>query len=170
MRCSVALFGIVALTGVGVFVTVGCENKPSTLVGSSSDPVVMVEKDDKELTAARQQAVAQLPKFWEALANPKDNEGDFALKVAVSDGESTEYFWCNDLERKEGKLSGVINNEPTLVKNVKEGERIAITDDKVWDFVWSRGDNMVGNFTARVLIKRSTDPRMKELAKTIIDP
>jgi uncharacterized protein YegJ (DUF2314 family) len=116
--------------------------------------VITVEEDDPEMNAAIAKARSTLPEFWKHFDSPGPGEGNFVLKVEINDGKVGEHFWVSSLERKDGKLLGTIDNEPSLVKNVKNGERIEIPQDKISDWMYMRNGKMVGNETARPLLKK----------------
>lgn len=67
---------------------------------------------------------------------------------------STEHMWANDLERKEGKILGTINNEPRHVNAIRRGQRIEISEGQISDWMYMRAGKIVGNHTMRPLLKR----------------
>jgi len=81
----------------------------------SDDHIVMVKSADLEMNSAIQEARASLPKFWSAFNSNAPHLEDFALKVAIHDGEKTEHFWINNIQKSDGKLFGFIANDPELV-------------------------------------------------------
>jgi uncharacterized protein YegJ (DUF2314 family) len=116
---------------------------------------IKVPNADPEMEEAKAQARATLPRFWEALAKPSDGEDGFALKVGLPYGaNSTEHIWVGDIERKDGKIFGLISNRPRDVKTVRQGQRIEIAEDRISDWMYVRAGKWVGNYTMRPLLKR----------------
>jgi uncharacterized protein YegJ (DUF2314 family) len=116
---------------------------------------IKIPNQDTEMEAAKAQARATLAQFWERLANPGVGEEGFALKVALPYGtNNTEHIWTKDVERKDGRITGVINNVPRDVKGVRIGQRIDIAEAQISDWMFMRNGKMVGNYTLRPLLKR----------------
>jgi uncharacterized protein YegJ (DUF2314 family) len=128
----------------------------SPVKGSSSDAVINVESSDTEMNAAISKARASLPEFWTKLDAPATAESDFSLKVAIEGTGSgeVEHFWLTDIMRKDGKIVGVISNDPETVKSVKRGQSYEINPEKISDWLYKRNGKMVGNETMRPLLKR----------------
>lgn len=133
----------------------GCSKKPDTLT----------DKYDKaEMDAAIQKARETFGQFKARLADPKPGDSGFAVKVGISDGHDTEHFWLTEIKVKGESFSGVINNEPGVVRKVKFGQTYKFTFDDVSDWLyWSNGV-MQGNYTLRVLL-RSMPPNEAEALK-----
>jgi uncharacterized protein YegJ (DUF2314 family) len=122
---------------------------------SREDRIINVEANDAEMEAAIATAREKLPQFWQVFTHPEKGESDFSLKVRIKDGHGTEHFWVTEIERKEdGKIFGVINNDPEIVKNVKLNERVAVPEENISDWLYTRDGKMVGNYTLRVLFKQ----------------
>ena len=129
------------------------EAAPAKSEKASSDKTVMVGSDDPDMKAAIEKARSGIGEFWRKLEKPGEGEGDFALKVAITDKGQTEHFWVTNVERKGGKIAGVISNSPTLVKNVSQGQHYEFTEDRISDWLFKRNGKMVGNETMRPLLK-----------------
>jgi uncharacterized protein YegJ (DUF2314 family) len=94
----------------------------------------------------------------------------FSLKVKIEDADNVEHFWLVDLKGKPGHLSGVVNNDPEFVHTVSLGQRIPISVDKISDWMYVRKGKIVGNQTARVLIRRMSPAEQKEAQKMFEHP
>jgi uncharacterized protein YegJ (DUF2314 family) len=133
-------------------------DKPAAAVPAKpKDGVISVLSEDKDMNAAIQKARGSLSSFWKSYDAPGAGEADHALKVAVAGNGTTEHFWLTRIERKDGKISGVISNQPQSVKTVKVGQRYEFTEDMISDWTFKRNGKLVGNETMRVLL-----PRMPE--------
>jgi uncharacterized protein YegJ (DUF2314 family) len=121
---------------------------------AAREKTISVASDDAEMNAAIMTARNSLGAFWSTFEKPGTGEADFALKVAISDKGQTEHFWLTNIERKEGKIAGIISNTPTLVKSVTQGQRYEFSEDQISDWLYKRNGKMVGNETMRPLLKR----------------
>ena len=88
----------------------------------------------------------------------------------ITDGHRTEHFWANDIERKDDKIFGTINNDPEIVKNVRMGERIEIPDAQISDWLYLRDDKMIGNYTLRVLFKQMPAKEVEYWKQRMAEP
>jgi uncharacterized protein YegJ (DUF2314 family) len=151
---------VLALTVFGT----GCSKK------TSSDRVIDVKDDDPDMVAAIGKGRATLPEFWKKFEHPDPNESDFNLKVRIKDQYGTEYFWLNNLEKHNNVTSGVINNEPEIVKCVKLGQRIPIPEEDIADWLYMRRGKIVGNYTVRALFKTMSPEEVKECKRMMETP
>jgi uncharacterized protein YegJ (DUF2314 family) len=137
---------------------------------SKRDKVFTVESDDPEMVAAIARARESLPQFWQVFDKRERGESDFALKVKITDKRGTEHFWATDIERREGKTMGTINNDPNIVASVKLGDRIEIPEADISDWLYMRGGKMVGNETLRALLKKMPAAEAEKLKKMMANP
>jgi uncharacterized protein YegJ (DUF2314 family) len=137
---------------------------------SIDDPTTAVAEDDAEMNAAIAKGRDTLPQFWEVFAKPDAGDYGFSLKVKITDPHGAEYFWVNALERHDGKLTGVINNDPDTVTSVKLGDKIEIREADIRDWLYMRGGKMVGNRTLRPLLKHMKPAETEGYRKMMADP
>jgi len=157
------LITVLLVAGTG-FVAPSCKSK------DKPDRVINVEDDDKEMAAAMAKARTGLPAFWETFGNPTKGEEKFALKVRITDDKGAEHFWVNEIERKDGKVFGTINNDPDIVKNVRLGQRIKISEPDISDWLYMRKGKMIGNYTLRVLFKQMPAKEVEFYKKMLEEP
>ena len=161
VECKAALLGV--LVGLGLAtLSAGCSR--------SKDKVVNVSADDPEMNAAIAKARSTLPVFWKSFERPARNEDSFALKVKITDANGTEHFWVNEIQRKNGKISGEINNDPEIVKSVKIGQRIDVRDEQISDWMFTRNGKIVGNYTMRPLLKTLPKGEADRLRSMLEEP
>jgi uncharacterized protein YegJ (DUF2314 family) len=153
----------IALLLIAVLATAldGCSKEHNT---------ISVAADDQEMNAAIAKARATLPQFWQTFEKREHGESDFSLKVEITDKKQTEHFWLSDIERKDGKVFGTINNDPDKVGSVKLGDRIPIPEADISDWLFMRDGKMVGNYTLRVLFKQMTEKEVEHYKKMLVDP
>ena len=118
-----------ALTGIFLSLLVAC---------SPPDKVVTVESDNPEMVSAIVKARKTLPQFWQVFDKRERGESGFSLKVKITDKRGTEHFWATDIERREGKVWGTINNDPEIVASVKFGDQIEIREADISDWMYMR--------------------------------
>ena len=130
---------------------------------AQNDEITFVKDDDPAMNRAFEKARATLDDFFRLMKSPKAGTQGYAVKIAVSDGESTEYFWVNELKVNGDKISGVLNNEPEIVKKYKLGERFSFSRRQVvdWTYIEPAARRMHGNFTACALLTHE-DPAEAE--------
>jgi uncharacterized protein YegJ (DUF2314 family) len=130
----------------------GCDQSLSER--AESDKVAYVPDDDPDMKRAFEKARASLDEFFEIAAAPRAGTEGHAIKVAVSEGDDTEYFWVTEFEGEGDTLSGVLNNGPESVKKYKMGERFEFSRAQVVDWMYFEpaARRMHGNFTACALL------------------
>ncbi len=116
------------------------------------DETVFVEEADPAMNAAIRMARATLPEFWLHVANPGAGEGDFNLKLAISEGGQTEHLWCNDLVGDYFGSSCVIANEPEIVQSVGLGDRIIVDRAMISDWMYVVDAKIRGARTLRAML------------------
>lgn len=124
-------------------------------VRAQDSSYIKLPNAEPQMESAKAKARATLHQFWEKLERPGAGEEGFALKVALPySPRDTEHIWTKNVERKDGRISGVINNRPRDVKTVRLGQRIEIKEHQISDWMFFRNGKMVGNFTLRPLLER----------------
>ena len=137
---------------------------------SKRDKVVNVESDDPEMLAAIAKARETLSQFWQVFDKRGHGESDFSLKVKITDKRGTEHFWATDIERRDGKTMGTINNDPNIVASVKLGDRVEIPEADISDWLYMQDGKMVGNETLRPLLKKMPAAEADKLKKMMANP
>jgi uncharacterized protein YegJ (DUF2314 family) len=118
----------------------------------ADDPTIKFNTDDPAMNAAIQKARASLPKFWLKFTDHSIEEQGFNLKVRIVDDNGSEHFWCGDIKGKPEKPTCVIDNEPDTVESVKMGERIEVDTAAISDWMYLRGEKIVGGQTIKVML------------------
>jgi uncharacterized protein YegJ (DUF2314 family) len=131
------------------------------------DGIAYVAKDDAEMAAAMRKAREGLPEFLKLARSPRPTMRAFAVKVAITEGDETEFFWIAPFTQLKNEFSGEINNTPQLVKKVKLGQTITFKEDEIVDWLYQDRGRMRGNFTACVLLKREPPEEAEEFRKEL---
>jgi uncharacterized protein YegJ (DUF2314 family) len=152
---------------VMIAVAPGVALTETLLERAKRDGIAYVEKDDAEMAAAMRRARETLPEFLKLARAPRPTMRAFAVKVAVSEADDTEFFWIAPFEQRNDQFTGRINNAPQLVKKVKFGQTIAFKEEEIVDWLYQDGGAMRGNFTACVLLKREPRDEAEKFMKQL---
>ena len=130
------------------------------------DEVVDMPSTDPAMAAAFRKARATLEGFLAIAKNPSPNLTTLALKVRVRELASNEYFWVTPFRVEGEGFSGILNNEPRVVRNVKMGQTLRFKSSDVVDWMYydTAQKRMYGNFTACALLTREP-PKERAKAK-----
>jgi uncharacterized protein YegJ (DUF2314 family) len=118
-----------------------------------------VEDDDAEVNAAHDQAMARLPEFkarFEAWVGGETDDDSFAVKLGFDTpkGEQ-ENMWVTLLLWEDGKLNGVLMNEPEMVPGLKGGQEVTKDESEIIDWMIIKQDRTwEGCFIDQVLMRR----------------
>lgn len=137
---------------------------------SKRDQVINVESADPEMVAAIAKARESLLQFWQVFEKREGGESGFSLKVKIADKRGVEHFWTTDIERRNGKTMGTINNDPNTVASVKLGDRIEISEPNISDWLYTRNGKMVGNETLRPLLKKMSVAEAEKFKAMMANP
>jgi len=147
-----ALSGAALMLGVLAATNWAEERKAGDVLERKGEPpVLFIEGEDPKMVAAIKKARADVKQFTDALAKPKTTHTSFAVKVMIVDGKFTEHMWLTDVRYKDGKFSGVLNNEPNDVKTVKIGDKLSASEKEISDWMYVDGRKLVGGYTIRLL-------------------
>jgi len=130
----------------------GCDKSISER--AENDEITTVADDDPAMERAFAKARSTLDEFLSKAESPPAGTTAYAVKVALSDGDNTEYFWVADFTVDGDTMSGVLNNEPRTVKRYRMGERFSFPRSTVvdWTYLEPEIPRMHGNFTACALL------------------
>ncbi|MBE9608300.1 YegJ family protein [Chitinilyticum piscinae] len=147
-----------ALLALTLGLTLGCAtaNAKSISQRAADDEVTHMSHDDPAMRRAMAKAKATLDDFLLRAAQPASGTHSYALKVAISDGRNTEYFWFGDFTGKGKQFSGILNNEPRLIKGLRSGQTLSFKREQIvdWTYMDDKQHRMFGNFTACALLTR----------------
>lgn len=153
----------------------GVASAQTALERSRQDLTTGVPVGDNAMEAAFAKARATLDTFLALLDKPPPNTGIYAVKLRIVDPASraVEYFWVLDLKRQGDSFSGIINNTPRSVSNVRIGQRMRFTRAEIYDWMYTDSNflnaqrSIVGNFTMCALLARETPKEAEELRREV---
>lgn len=125
---------------------------------AEADQVVGMSDSDPAMQKAFDKARKTLPDFLQKAANPAPGTQSYLLKVGLSDGSNTEYFWVGDFQRSGGQYQATLANTPALVRGYRNGQRITFQPAQIvdWMYMDTSKSRMRGNFTACALLSKET--------------
>jgi len=124
--------------------------------------IYSVGDDDKEMNEAMKKARASFDTFLKAFNSENEYQYGFSVKVPFSTDAGVEHIWLSNVEVKNGKYYGEVNNLPNSVKSIKLGDIIPIDRNKISDWFYIENDKLVGGFTIRVIRNRMSATERKQ--------
>jgi len=139
----------------------------SVLEKARTDEVTFMADADPEMKKAFATARSTLADFLKRARAPDPGTAYYAVKVGVKDGEFTEYFWIGPFSHEGDRFSGVLDNSPRTVRNVRKGQTYHFPKAHIvdWTFFDEKERRMHGNFTMCALLTKEP-PREAEAAKS----
>ena len=129
------------------------------------DELFLVPNEDPTMAAAMRKARATLKDFLAQSRAPGPKMQGFAVKVAVREGSTGEYFWITPFEQQGDRFAGAINNTPRAVRSVKSGQKITFSESEISDWMYMDNGKMKGNFTACALLAREPKAQVEAFKK-----
>lgn len=125
---------------------------------AKEDKLVFMQSEEPAMKRAFEKGRATLDTFLRKASAPEPGTSKYALKVAISEGQNTEFFWVRDFQWSDGQFTGTLANEPRMVKKFSHGQRIKfgrelVVDWTYWDATQRR---TFGNFTACALLTKES--------------
>jgi len=136
-------------------ITAASAQAPLTpLQRADRDELAFMADEHPDMREAMRRARAT-PKEFLALADaPRKGTDVFAIKVAIREKHTTEYFWISDFTNRDGAFSGRVDNTPRLVKRVRQDDVITFAESQIVDWMYREGGKLKGNYTGCALLKQ----------------
>ena len=140
---------------------------PLTTERAQIDGTATTPSEEPALRPAMEKAQATLDAFLTKAKQQPAGTSAYALKVRVQEGRDVEYFWVEEFTWSDGSFTGMINNEPRLVKGVKLGQVYKFSRSQVADWKYRDENNgrTFGNFTACALLSKEPAARAEEISR-----
>lgn len=125
---------------------------------AARDEIVTMKDEGPAMQKAFDKARKTLSEFLKKAANPADGTDNYALKVGLSDGRNTEYFWVTDFEQEGDRFTATLGNTPRLVRKYSAGDEVSFARTQIVDWLYmdeAKG-RMMGNFTACALLTKES--------------
>lgn len=144
---------------------IACNDKYVKIDREDKTSAVYVNDSDGEMNNAMENANESLDLFQIALQSKNPNYSEFKLKQYIETDEGGEHIWIGDILFKNGKYTGIVQNDPIGTTKIKFGDDVEIPVENVTDWMYYDGDTIRGAFTVKVLRKnmsaedrKATDP------------
>jgi uncharacterized protein YegJ (DUF2314 family) len=122
----------------------------------AEDSVTSAKADDPELLAASRRAKQALAKM-KPLVTPKPPPLEHLIVKApfATPGGGTEWMWVEVVRWEGTKISGILENDPDQVRDLKAGARVEVEESSLFDYILRRRDGTLeGNETGKILQAR----------------
>ena len=131
------------------------------------DRVVLVDRGDAAIVAARARARAGLDAFFARLAAPGKDDIGFSLKFDLNhrhpERGAAEIIWARQVTAEGGRIWGVLDNRPQT-PGFTIGERVEIPWEAITDWAIRRGERFEGHYSTRALFPVMTPPERAAVA------
>ena len=118
--------------------------------------------EDEEMNEAIKKSRQTFDSFLTNFKNQKRNQTNFSVKMPFPTKDGAEHIWLVNIESKDGKLFGQVDNLPENVTNIKLGDKIEIDRNKISDWFYIESNKLIGGLTIRVLRDRMTPDEKKQ--------
>ena len=140
---------------------------------ASPDEFTVVQTGEAALEAATVEARATLELFWQKFESRAAEQ--YQLKAGLTTPfEAIEHVWLKPIERRDGKILGVLISQPVDLADISAGEQITVDADRISDWAYFKDGKLYGAFTQRAMLDRISPKMRREieaaLAPTALEP
>lgn len=116
-----------------------------------------LDSNDVVIRNAMQHTKDSLPSFIKYYNDRIINNGSFFVKIPLSENNNIEHMWLKIINLDATRSSGLLENEPAYLKNVRYGDTIHFDINDAEDLIIERNDTIYfGAFTDQELSKAKT--------------
>lgn len=126
-----------------------------------------VDSGDEEMNEAIRKSRLSFDEFLAAFKSKKGSQRNFSVKMPFSTEYGAEHIWLTNMEIKDGKLLGIVDNLPQSVNTVRLGDVVELDRDKISDWFYIDDEKLVGGLTIRVLRDRMKPSERKRFDRTL---
>jgi uncharacterized protein YegJ (DUF2314 family) len=150
-----------ALLLVSALLLCSCGRDVPPEAAAMEDPVLYANQSDEALQEISRRARETLPVFIRQLQDPGQDEQDFRVKYPFpsdpGSGFNREHLWLGNITFKDGLYYGTILNKPYYIAGLNIGDVTAFTIDDISDWMYTKGDAVVGGLSIKYLIEQIPD-------------
>jgi len=118
--------------------------------------------NDKEMNEAIKTARQTIKEFNQAILSGNKNYRAFTLKVRFPTPKGFEHIWLSGISFKENKYSGIVDDVPEAIPNMKMGDTVKIRSEDITDWIYLDQKKLRGGYTIRVIRKRMIESERKK--------
>ena len=128
------------------------QNKVITKLFGSNDGLEYVNHNDALLKASAE-AKKQLPKIKERFDMGLEPGFAILLKAPfTTDGGGNEWMWVEVTTWNEGNITGILQNDPFEISNLKAGSIVSVKQKDIFDYIlYKPGGSYEGNETGKII-------------------
>ncbi len=144
---------------------INCQEKREKLKREGKPDIMYFKNADEEMNSAVKNAKETLPEFQNAIQSKNPDYSNFTLKQQfdTSDGGG-EHIWIGDIQFKDGKYYGIVQNEPFDKKIlVKLGDSVEVPIERISDWKYNDKNIVKGAYTIKVVRKYMSPEEKKEM-------
>ena len=143
-----------------IFCLSSCNKKDHT-----KPKVYTISPYDTEMNNAIETAKQTLDSFDYAFKNNSRIFTFFGLKKRFKENQIIEHVWIGNIQIKNEKYIGIIDNIPEKIKNVKLGDTLKIDKRDISDWMYIKNSKLYGGYTTRLLVKRMSKKEREQFDK-----
>jgi uncharacterized protein YegJ (DUF2314 family) len=136
-----------------IFAAILVLSNPCAATDKIDDRIVRVSERDRNMNLAIAEAKRTLDDFLALSRKPPDGASNFKLKVMLSDESGVEHFWFIPFKEIKDGFTGVLANDPQVVKSVVAGKVYAFKREQISDWGYELKGKQIGSFTVCALFK-----------------
>lgn len=142
-----------------LFCFISCKNSDKVERKDQPD-IYNVKGSDTDMNEAIEKANQTLAAFNTALLNPEIEVK--SLKVKFQNETDAEHIWLTNVEFKDGKYSGILDNEPEYITDYKIGDTINVDSKNISDWMYIENGKLFGGYTIKVLRNKMSESERKQ--------
>jgi uncharacterized protein YegJ (DUF2314 family) len=164
VKKGLLIFGLVFL----LLYMIGCTSSFHT-EKRGNDSVTRVNSEDQAMNAIIDQARGSVNEFLKEYSDPNSTCTDFAVKYPFDTDPGSkiakEHIWLDNIEKKDGKYYGIVNNDPFYIKDMKFGDKVEFDINKISDWKYVKDGFLVGGKSIVYFYDRMSEKEKKEFEK-----
>ncbi|MDI1350095.1 DUF2314 domain-containing protein [Aquabacterium sp.] len=156
-----------AATSAAIQILVERQKKVREEAAKRQEAVLEINERDPAMRAAFQQAQATLDDFLKVAASGDAKYTHLSMRVAIREGKRKEFIWVTPFEADGKGFKGRIDNAPTKLKRVQEGQewRFQRKDVVDWMYVDASKRTMHGNRTTCVQLSKAPPAEVEQIKR-----
>jgi len=141
----------------------------SGVIHREGEPACLqIAEENKAMDRAVETAQKTVKKFIAVLRSPKGNQGRFAVKKPIVEGDKVEHIWLTEVSFDGHLFHGKVDNEPVDIKGARLGQEVSVAANEISDWMYVEDGKLVGGYTIAAMLQHMT-PAEKQQFETDAD-
>lgn len=162
-----ALFSFLAQVGCDTATTNSTDDPFESAEQSHNPLVIDIPEGDEAMAAAVEKARATIDEFIAALKEPTETQDSFAVKLEVTDGDTSEFMWLTSVTYRDGTFTGTLNNEPRDLTTVSLGDELSVSKADIADWMYLDDGRIAGGYSIRVVMQAAPPEQREAMQATM---